>query len=78
VSNLLDADLDRQIRAAINPLYENVRGTESYERTRLLGEIDRLRAVEAAARNLVAQKGRHHTQVAYERLAALLPETEGD
>lgn len=43
MSNLLDADLERQIRAAINPQYEDMRGTESYERKRLLGEIDRLR-----------------------------------
>lgn len=35
-------------------------------------EIERLRKIEAAAKNLVAQKGRHHTQQAYERLAALL------
>lgn len=39
----LGADLERELRAAINPLYEDVRGTESYERKRLLGEIDRLR-----------------------------------
>lgn len=39
----LDADLERQIQAAINPQYEDMRGTESYERKRLLGEIDRLR-----------------------------------
>lgn len=28
--------------------------------------------LEAAAKNLIAQKGRHNTQIAYERLAALL------
>lgn len=39
----LGADLERELRAAINPLYADVRGTESYERKRLLGEIDRLR-----------------------------------
>lgn len=42
---VLDAELERELRAAINPLYEDVRGTESYERKRLLGEIDRLRAL---------------------------------
>lgn len=36
------------------------------------GEIDRLRKIEDAATNLVKQKGRHHTQQAYERLAALI------
>ena len=35
-------------------------------------EILRLRTIENAARNLVAQKGRHHTRQAYERLAALV------
>lgn len=39
----LGADLERDLRAAINPQYEDVRGTESFERKRLLGEIDRLR-----------------------------------
>lgn len=42
---VLDAELERGLRAAVNPLYEDVRGTESYERKRLLGEIDRLRAL---------------------------------
>lgn len=41
----LSAELERELRAAVNPLYEDVRGTESYERKRLLGEIDRLRAL---------------------------------
>lgn len=40
---VLGADLERELRAAINPQYEDMRGTESYERKRLLGEIDRLR-----------------------------------
>lgn len=35
-------------------------------------ELARLQEIEAAARNLVAQKGRHHTEQAYQRLAALL------
>lgn len=35
-------------------------------------ENDRLKEIEIAARNLVAQKGRHNTQIAYERLEALL------
>lgn len=35
-------------------------------------ELARLRNIEAAAKNLVAQKGRHNTQVAYERLVAVL------
>lgn len=39
----LGADFERELRAMINPQYEDCRGTESYERKRLLGEIDRLR-----------------------------------
>ncbi len=35
-------------------------------------EVARLRAIEAAARNLVAQKGRYHTEVAYKRLVEVL------
>jgi hypothetical protein len=35
-------------------------------------EIERRRAIEAAAKSLVVQKGRHHTQQAYEQLAALV------
>lgn len=31
-------------------------------------EIERLRLIEAAARNLVAQKGRHNAEIAYNRL----------
>jgi hypothetical protein len=43
VSDGLSAELERELRLAINPLYEDIRGTESYERKRLLGEIDKLR-----------------------------------
>lgn len=35
-------------------------------------EMKRLRKIEAAAMNLVAQKGRHHTEQAYQRLAELV------
>lgn len=35
-------------------------------------EMKRLRKIEEAARNLVKQKGRHHTQQAYEWLAELV------
>ena len=42
-------------------------------------EIARLRKIEAAAKNLVAQKGRHHTEQAYQRLAALVvPNAKGE
>lgn len=42
--DVLGAELERDIRARVNPMYADVRGTESYERKRLLGEIDRLRS----------------------------------
>ena len=35
---------------------------------RLEKEIERLRKIEAAARNLLSVKGRHHTEQAYKRL----------
>lgn len=37
-----------------------------------LDKIERLRAIEAAAKNLVKMKGRHHTEIAYQRLVAEL------
>ena len=40
----LTPEFESDIRRAVNPLYVNQRGTESYERAALLGEIDRLRA----------------------------------
>lgn len=38
------------------------------------GEIERLRKIEDASRNLVQQKGRNHTQQAYDGLDALIKE----
>ena len=38
----------------------------------LCDEVDRLKAIEAAARNLVKVKGRYHTEQAFKALAALL------
>ncbi len=35
-------------------------------------EIDRLRIIEVAARNLCEVKGRHHAEIAYKRLASAL------
>lgn len=40
---MLTKELEQELRAAINPAYADVRGTESYERKILLGEIGRLR-----------------------------------
>jgi hypothetical protein len=55
------------------------RGDESVPmpHPKALGELieraaDRLEVLEAAARNLVEQKGRHNTEVAYKRLAELV------
>ena len=35
-------------------------------------EIERLQKIESAARNLVAQKGRHNTEIAYKKLVEAL------
>ena len=40
---MLSKELEAELRAAINPAYEDVKGTESHERKQLLDEIDRLR-----------------------------------
>ena len=40
----LTQELELELRAMINPIYVDVKGTESFERNLLLGEIDRLRA----------------------------------
>ena len=34
----------------------------------LCDEVERLRRIESAAKNLIAQKGRHNTEIAYKRL----------
>lgn len=41
---MLTPEFEADIRRRVNPIYVNTIGTESYERARLLGEIDRLRA----------------------------------
>ena len=41
-------------------------------KTHLTAEIERLTKIEDAARNLVAQKGRHHTEIAYKKLEEVL------
>lgn len=41
-------------------------------------EIERLQAIEAAARNLVKVKGRYHTEQAFKTLAALLVNTNNE
>jgi hypothetical protein len=40
----LTPEFEADIRSRVNPVYVNTIGIESYERARLLGEIDRLRA----------------------------------
>lgn len=46
------------------------------ELDRLTEEVSKLRAIEAAARNLVKVKGRHNTEIAMTRLLAALAATE--
>lgn len=38
--------------------------------------IERMERIEAAAQNLVKMKGRHNTEIAYQRLVAALEETK--
>lgn len=38
-------EFEAELRSRINPAYADVKGTESHERKRLLGEIDRLREI---------------------------------
>lgn len=42
----------------------------------LLAEVDRLRLIESAAANLIKQRGRYNTEIAYNRLAALFAKEE--
>lgn len=42
--NRLTPELEKDLRAKINPQYAHIKGTESHERKALLDEIDRLRA----------------------------------
>ena len=43
MSDRFTPEYEAMVRATVNPLYVNQRGTESYERATLLGEIDDLR-----------------------------------
>ncbi|MFZ4538945.1 hypothetical protein [Propionivibrio sp.] len=49
--------------------------TSDMIRQRMQEEIDALRVVVIAAENLIAQKGRHNTQIAYKRLVEALKVT---
>lgn len=51
---------------------ERLRARDEHLAQWAVGEIERLREIESAARNLVDQKGRHHTEQAYGRLTALV------
>ena len=69
----LDAEMDKR--------WANEQGAEQYPileaiALAVIEENQRLRAVEAAARNLVKVKGRYHTEQAFKALAALLVNTE--
>ena len=53
---------------------------ESHMIRKAIGEavemIERLEQIEAAAQNLVKMKGRHNTEIAYQRLVAALEESK--
>ena len=50
----LSKELEAELRHR-DPVYADVKGSESYERKRLLGEIDRLRGELVKARELVGE-----------------------
>lgn len=52
----LDPELEQELRLRINPIYADVKGTESYERKRLLDEIDLLREELQLLRDSLLQK----------------------
>lgn len=69
----LDKEMDKR--------WANEQGAEQYPileaiALTVIEDNQRLRTVEAAARNLVKVKGRYHTERAYRALAALLKNTE--
>lgn len=54
-------------------IVERLRGTPSIiTALEAANEIERLRKIEAIAKNLVAQKGRFNTEIAYKRLEEAL------
>lgn len=69
----LDAEIDKR--------WANEQGAEQYPileaiALEVIEHNQRLRSIEAAARNLVKVKGRYHTEQAFKALAALLVNTE--
>ena len=61
-SELSNMDVDAAYISAANPATV----------LQLLDEIDRLRTIEAAARNLAKVKGRHHSEQAYQKMVEVL------
>jgi hypothetical protein len=62
--------------------YTSARDADRYDGWRMAQEaaaeeLQRLRAIDAATRNLVKAKGRYHTEQAYKALSELLANTEG-
>lgn len=57
------------------PAYIERRLSIAAQRDQWALEIERMQAIEAAARNLVKVKGRYHTEQAFSVLAALLVNT---
>ncbi len=71
----LDAEMDKR--------WANEQGAEQYPileaiALQVIEDNQRLRAVEAAARNLSKVKGRYHTEQAFKALAALLVNTTAE
>ena len=62
-----------QANAAANHMQKLFCGEEIESDIKVQSELERLAAIEAAARNLVKVKGRYHTEQAFKALAALMP-----
>ena len=65
----LTPDLEQELRQSIKPNYADVYGTESYERSAMLEEIDMLRAAiwETINNNLHLADGENCTLIALKR-----------
>lgn len=62
------ADIIERLRDYINHVDDIALMNEAAD------EIARLRRIESAAQNLIAQRGRHNTEIAYRRLVGAVKE----
>lgn len=71
----LDKDRVKQLLTVGSPwvfCLRNYLSDANMELDKLTDEVSKLRAIEAAARNLAKVKGRHHAEIAYQKLVEVL------